>query len=547
MEEAAIRFIERGRVVPIGELEPDPHNPRHGTGSVDELARSFTRVGQLVPLIVSPHPDGPEGHRWIVRAGHRRLAAGHFAELPTMTVDVVPLDTSRAAIVAAENVARRGLSLLEEVRLLEDAALTVTSKGRHASVAELAAVVGLSETWVRRRLRLAHLTERARGLLERMTVDAAHTLAAFSPNVQDRIVDVLEGRLGDAVTLDRAAVLGASHHARRRLSNAPFKLDVIYGDPERPKCEGCGFRSDTQIDLFGASEAYCLDVDCYEARGRAAYVVELEAQQAAGGLVSDATDPWTDPYGSELVRVDAPAWAGGVGHVGATWREKVGVDALGPLTLLRDPVTGAPAWGADRKRAEKALAVEVKKAEKAEKPETDKRKAAELARLDEAKRRGECWGALRALDEAMREATLGLNLNETDAVGQAGPYALIAWLQAFAAELTKIEQYQGLELSSDGQGDAWRWFAISAVEYVGPELFDVVPLVEGVDRVGNGYGEKGRDLVRLAREILGNGHRMIFDAALAKVRAEVAGFDELVRVTFPGEGGTEGEASPADG
>ncbi len=78
-------------MVSVGDLMPNPDNPRHLPDTVEErrklelLSQDMKRRGVLVPLLV----EG-KGAKYLVRDGNRRLAAallGKIEKLPCIPVD----------------------------------------------------------------------------------------------------------------------------------------------------------------------------------------------------------------------------------------------------------------------------------------------------------------------------------------------------------------------------------------------------------------------------------------------------------------------------
>ena len=140
--------------LPIGDIDPAPDNPRSDLGDVDSLAESIKHVGVLQPVTVYPHPTD-EG-RWMLRTGHRRLAAATLAGLDKVPA-VVTLPGEPVGNLAAErlveNLQREDLTPTDEARAF--AAVVSTSKKEGGlSRRALAATIGKSATYVRKRLAL---------------------------------------------------------------------------------------------------------------------------------------------------------------------------------------------------------------------------------------------------------------------------------------------------------------------------------------------------------------------------------------------------------
>ena len=77
-------------------IDPHPDNPRKNIGDVTDLAASIKTNGLLTPLSVVPN-----GSRYRVIAGHRRLAACKQAgtgSVPCFVLDLDPLQQLEAMI-----------------------------------------------------------------------------------------------------------------------------------------------------------------------------------------------------------------------------------------------------------------------------------------------------------------------------------------------------------------------------------------------------------------------------------------------------------------
>lgn len=94
-------------------------NVRSKAGNVDQLQKSIERLGVLVPIIVRP-----EGSKWRVLAGQRRVLAATAAgaAIPAVIVDGLDTDLEALEAALAENLAREPLSEADEARGYEQLA-----------------------------------------------------------------------------------------------------------------------------------------------------------------------------------------------------------------------------------------------------------------------------------------------------------------------------------------------------------------------------------------------------------------------------------------
>jgi ParB family chromosome partitioning protein len=140
--------------VAITRIDPDPRNPRAPSPKeIGELAASMTAHGMLQPIVVRP-----AGQRYIVIAGHRRLAAWIrcASEAPSdprwRSIDVVVHDIGAEealTLMLVENLQRRSLTPLQEAITLQR-----LRAERNFTNRQVAEAIGRSEMYVSRRLRV---------------------------------------------------------------------------------------------------------------------------------------------------------------------------------------------------------------------------------------------------------------------------------------------------------------------------------------------------------------------------------------------------------
>lgn len=133
-------------------IDPHPDNPRKNIGDVTDLAASIKTNGLLTPLNVVPN-----GERYRVIAGHRRLAACKQAgtgAVPCFVLDLDPLQQLEAMVT--ENCQREQLTVLEEA----DAIQGMLDLG--ATTASVAHRLGRSGDYVRDRAKAASIDNEVR-------------------------------------------------------------------------------------------------------------------------------------------------------------------------------------------------------------------------------------------------------------------------------------------------------------------------------------------------------------------------------------------------
>ena len=101
--------------IPVGELDPNPDQPRQtfDEESIAQLAESIRDQGVLQPLLVVPSNGG----RYRIIAGERRFRAGRAAGLETLPCIVKDIDVVRQMEIALiENLQREDLNPLEAAK-----------------------------------------------------------------------------------------------------------------------------------------------------------------------------------------------------------------------------------------------------------------------------------------------------------------------------------------------------------------------------------------------------------------------------------------------
>ncbi len=163
-------------------IDPHPDNPRKHLGDVTDLAASIKANGLLTPLSVVPN-----GERYMVIAGHRRLAACKQAgtgAVPCFVLDLDPLQQLEAMVT--ENCQREQLTVLEEA----DAIQGMLALG--ATTAGVAHRLGRSADYVRDRAKVAGIkteVRRTRDDFGQISIGQLVAIARYDgrPDLQKRL------------------------------------------------------------------------------------------------------------------------------------------------------------------------------------------------------------------------------------------------------------------------------------------------------------------------------------------------------------------------
>ena len=109
--------INRVVEVDIGEIRPNPHQPRSefDIADIQSLADSILQNGILQPLTVRRGED-----RYELIAGERRLRAAKLAGLRAVPCIILDISSRNSAIMAlVENIQRQDLSFFDEASAIE--------------------------------------------------------------------------------------------------------------------------------------------------------------------------------------------------------------------------------------------------------------------------------------------------------------------------------------------------------------------------------------------------------------------------------------------
>ncbi len=177
----------RLRMLPIGDLIPNPHQPRKtfNEQALEELSESIKKNGILQPLIVS-FADSPKEqneaekneteqddtieNRFVIVAGERRWRAAQRAglhEVPVLVKEFDPKQRSEVAIV--ENIQREDLSPLELAEAYKD---LIERFGYRQE--DLAKTLGKNRSTITNSMRLLSLPQSVREKLQQGVLSEGH-------------------------------------------------------------------------------------------------------------------------------------------------------------------------------------------------------------------------------------------------------------------------------------------------------------------------------------------------------------------------------------
>lgn len=396
------------RRVPVASCVPGP-NPRK-TFILDDLLPSIRELGITQPMLVRPVPKvtleepslldngwrlmrgsveleawpetdadaerkakaafkaaKPAGEFEIV-AGERRWRCATELKLREVPVIVRPMGDKEAyELMQAENLAREGLTAIEEAQSYQDAIdRKMYADSWRESVKAMADKFAKSSSHIAGRLSLLKLGEGARSALCRGELDQTIALLVASIPGEERQAEAVKGIVNGyngPMTFEEAKRY-IENEFRRSLKGAPFDAGDAELYPEAGVCAKCPKRIAPNV---------CTDTKCYAEKARLTLAGVAEKFSKAGRVVLENTEkifPYNDAYlghgcgyvkASEVVEDDPKK---------RTYREllekklepavaltKTGVPVeLFPLKGLQDALRGAGHTFMDEKRKDAAKA-----------------------------------------------------------------------------------------------------------------------------------------------------------------------------------------------
>ena len=201
-------------LVPIEKVVANPDQPRRQflQEDLDDLTASIKEKGVLQPLIVRPR----DGDMYEIVAGERRWRAAQAAQLhevPVLIRDYSDVEMMEVAII--ENIQRSDLNAMEEAQSYKQ----LMERFGHTQE-KMAEALGKSRSHIANLVRLLHLPEDVRALVNDRKLSAGHARALItSDNASELAQKIVKGGLSvratEALVKKDAAGLQAPSVARR--------------------------------------------------------------------------------------------------------------------------------------------------------------------------------------------------------------------------------------------------------------------------------------------------------------------------------------------
>ncbi len=213
--------------LPTSAIRPSTRQPRRSfpEAGIKELAASIREVGILQPLVVRSTTDGFE-----LIAGERRLRAAREAGLDRVPVLIRQAGENESVELAlVENLQREDLNPLETA-----AAYQALMEGFGLTKEQLARRLGKSRAAVTNTLRLAHLPEQIRTLLEDGKLTEGHARALLGLETEEQMVQLAQRIQAEKLSVRKTEELvrdylsgddGARHTEPQATSETPSEFD----------------------------------------------------------------------------------------------------------------------------------------------------------------------------------------------------------------------------------------------------------------------------------------------------------------------------------
>ena len=210
--------------IPVGELDPNPDQPRRtfSPESISQLADSIREQGVLQPLLVAPSGGG----RYMIIAGERRFRAGRLAGLETLPCIVKDIDVIRQREIALiENLQREDLNPIEAARgikaLMDQCGYTQEKIGER---------LGKSRPAVANMLRLLQLPDEVTEMVKDGLLTAGHARVLAGIPDQEEQLRLARKAVEEGLNVRQMEQLAKNAAGKPKKKAAPKELPAELGE-----------------------------------------------------------------------------------------------------------------------------------------------------------------------------------------------------------------------------------------------------------------------------------------------------------------------------
>ncbi len=299
---AKLSQIERKPVdIAIERLRIAPWNPRGEITeeSVADLVPTIRSQGliQRIAVIADPEQDGGVVSRYIVIAGNRRLVACRIAGLASVPCELFSgISEARARqLTLIENLKRKDAEPIYVARTIQ----TLRDKDK-MTMEEIAAEIGMPDSWVYRRAKLIDLSAEWREAVEEgriiATTDLLEKASRYTIEIQR---DAFEAVMRYYDTSGKLTWRDVAREFESRVT------DLETARFDRKKCAICPHNTACSPtlwdDLDGAKFGKCLDPRCFSFKRAEMENRELKKLESEGIKVVKVKDFFSVPEDSSTV------------------------------------------------------------------------------------------------------------------------------------------------------------------------------------------------------------------------------------------------------
>jgi ParB family chromosome partitioning protein len=221
-EVTAQRSESIGRMIDLGRITPNPHQPRKDFGDLSEMVASVKEKGVLEPILVRHH----EGSYQII-AGERRYQAAKLAGLQRIPCVEVDVDTrGMLEISLIENLQRRDLTPFEESAAIQN----LCDQFRYTHE-EIARKLGKSRTVITEALSLNRMPEDVQERCRQADIVSKSMLLQIvrqpTAKAMHRLIDKIAG---EGITREEARSFNRPESPPRRSRNFTYRFKPEGGD-----------------------------------------------------------------------------------------------------------------------------------------------------------------------------------------------------------------------------------------------------------------------------------------------------------------------------
>lgn len=287
------------KMVPLGEIRPDPNQPRKffDEQAMTELTNSVNQKGVIQPILIRPNGKG-----YLLVCGERRYRAAKAVHELDPSRRVIPAvirelsDSEALDLQIIENLQRKDVHPMEEAV----AFLSLSEVGK--DIDEIAKRVGKSVYYVRQRIRLNALNENWQKafFVGVISITDALKISMLSTDDQDTLYEdeVQHGKVGAQGYSVEISDWDINKFSGM-LDNAPFDITDEGLIKNVGACTNCKFNSAVASLFPDEVGAKCSNSNCFKQKAEASFKIRIEAEVENPDIVFISTE-----YGSRKPELD---------------------------------------------------------------------------------------------------------------------------------------------------------------------------------------------------------------------------------------------------